>query len=76
MIYTLVRKTKTEGEFAKSETFTELDEAKAKYWLYLSNNALDKSVKRFDITILNDSLIPCMTDHFIREEPPTEAETL
>lgn len=73
MLYTLVRKTKTDGgEFSKSETFSSLADAIPKFFLYLSNNSDDKTVKRFDITILNGDLIPCKTEHFIREEVTEE----
>lgn len=67
MIYTLVRKTVTEGAFAKSETFDSFDAALAKFYEYLHNNVADSNVKRFDITILNGDLIPCKTEHFVRE---------
>lgn len=67
MLYTLVRKTVTEGEFAKSETFTDYDKCLKAFYQYLSNNVADESVRRFDITILNGDLIPCKTEHFVRE---------
>lgn len=69
MLYTLVRKTVTEGAFAKSETFDSYDKALAKFYEYLHNNVADENVKRFDITILNNDLIPCKTEHFVREIP-------
>ena len=75
MLYTLVRKTKTEGEFAKSETFNNYDDALKAFYQYLANNIADASVKRFDITILNGDLIPCKTEHFSREVPVVEEET-
>lgn len=67
MIYTLVRKTVTTGEFAKSETFNDFDSALKSFYQHLSNNIADTTVKRFDITILNDNLISCKTEHYSRE---------
>ena len=72
MLYTLVRKTVTEGSFAKSETFNNYDDALKTFYQYLSNNIADTNVKRFDITILNWDLIPCKTEHFSREEAVEE----
>lgn len=71
-LYTLVRKTVTEGAFAKSETFDSYDKALVKFYEYLHNNVADTNVKRFDITILNSDLIPCKTEHFVREVPVEE----
>ena len=73
-MYTLVRKTRTEGEFAKSETFNNYDECLKKFYEYLSNNAADSTVVKFDITILNGDLIPCKTEHYTRvvEVEPVE----
>lgn len=68
-MYTLVRKTVTEGSFAKSETFNDYDSALKQFYQYLANNIADNSVKRFDIVILNGDLIPCKTEHFTREVP-------
>lgn len=73
-MYTLVRKTRTEGEFAKSETFKSYEECLKKFYEYLSNNVADSSVVRFDIVILNGDLIPCKTEHFVREVPEPETE--
>lgn len=76
-MFTLVRKTKTEGEFAKSETFTNYEDCLKKFYEYLSNNVADTSVKKFDITILNSDLIPCKTEHFVREvEEVVSADTV
>lgn len=75
MLYTLVRKAKTTGEFSKSEPFNDYDSALSKFFEYLHNNVDDTSVKKFDITILNGDLIPCKTEHFVREEEVTEEET-
>lgn len=72
MIYTVVRKTKTEGEFAKSETFSKYDDALKQFYQLLSNNIADESVKRFDITILSNDLIPLKTEHFVREQETEE----
>lgn len=72
MLYTLVKKAKTEGEFATSKTFTDYDSALKEFYQLLSNNIADTSVKRFDITILNGDLIPCKTEHFIRDEVTEE----
>lgn len=74
MIFTLVRKTVTEGAFAKSETFNDFDSALKAFYQYLANNIADENVKRFDITILNSDLIPCKTEHFVREVPVEEVE--
>lgn len=73
-MYTLVRKTKTEGEFAKSETFVNYEDCLKKFYEYLSNNVADTNVVKFDITILNGDLIPCKTEHFIREVVQPEPE--
>lgn len=69
-MYILVKKNKihdTGAESATSKNYATFEDAQADYWLYLHNNALDKSVERLDITILNSDLIPCKTDHFVRE---------
>lgn len=66
-MFTLVKKTKTTGEFSKSETFNSYDDCLKKFYEYLSNNVADSSVNKFDITILNGDLIPVKTEHYIRE---------
>ena len=68
MLYTLVRKTRTEGEFSKAESFNDYDAALKAFYQYLSNNVADNTVNEFDITILNGSLLPCKYEHFERTE--------
>ena len=71
---TLVKHHATNAGTAKAvtETFDTMDKALVKYHQYLSNYAADDTVIRADVVLLNDSLIPCKTEHYIRELPADE----
>lgn len=71
---TLVKHHTVEGGTAKAttESFDTMDKALVKFHQYLSNYAADESVIRADVVLLNDSLIPCKTEHFVREIPAEE----
>ena len=53
-----------------------MDKALVKFFQYLSNYAADTSVICADVVLLNDSLIPCKSEHYVRdisaEEVPVE----
>lgn len=75
MLFTLVRKSRiheTGAEASTSERCSTYDEALKKFYQYLAANVADTSVERFDITILNGDLIPCKSEHFVREVPEGE----
>ena len=55
------------AESATSKTYTDYDIALRDFYSNLSANVADMTVERFDITILNDTLIPCKTEHFERK---------
>ena len=65
-MFTLVKKHTTEAETSSSKKFHSFDEALKKFYQYMSNYVADESVKECHITILNDQLIPCKTEHFTR----------
>ena len=71
---TLVKHHSTNAGTAKAvtETFDTMDKALVKYHQYLSNYAADDTVIRADVVLLNDSLIPCKTEHYSRELPADE----
>lgn len=71
---TLVKHHSTEAGTAKAttETFDTMDKALVKFHQYLSNYAADETVVRADVVLLNDSLIPCKSEHFAREIPVEE----
>lgn len=52
---------------AVTESFETMDKALVKYYQYLSNYAADTSVLRADVVLLNESLIPCKSEHYQRE---------
>ena len=54
---------------AVSETFETMDKALVKFYQYLSNYSADESVIRADVVLLNESLIPCKQEHYVRELP-------
>jgi len=57
---------------AVTESFENMDKALVKFHQYLSNYAADTSVLRADVVLLNDSLIPCKSEHYAREIQPVE----
>lgn len=71
---TLVKHHSTEGGTAKAttESFDTMDRALVKFHQYLSNYAADESVIRADVVLLNDSLIPCKQEHYVRVMPVVE----
>lgn len=54
---------------AVTESFDTMDKALVKFYQYLSNYSADESVIRADVVLLNDSLIPCKSEHYVREIP-------
>ncbi|MCQ2317076.1 MAG: hypothetical protein MJZ85_10430 [Bacteroidales bacterium] len=60
------------AESASSKTYTDYNIALRDFYSHLSANVADQSVERFDITILNDTLIPCKTEHYERNYAATE----
>ena len=59
---------------AVTESFETMEKALVKFYQYLSNYAADESVIRADVVLLNDNLIPCKTEHFVREIPAPVVE--
>lgn len=57
-----------------SKDYNTFDEALADLHKYANAYTLDKTVGRYDIVILNDTLIPCKQEHFIREYPAEQDE--
>lgn len=71
---TLVKHHTTNSGTAKAvaEPFDTMDKALVKFHQYLSNYAADETVLRADVVLLNDSLIPCKSEHYVRELPEPE----
>lgn len=61
---------------AAKEDFPNIDKALVKFFEYLKNYAADESVIRADVVLLNDNLVPCKTEHYIREIPQEQDETI
>ena len=59
---------------AAKEDFQYIDKALVKFYEYLKNYSADESVIRADVVLLNDSLVPCKTEHFVREIPQEEQD--
>lgn len=73
-LYTLVKKTETEtGHFSTSKSGEDLEALHAEAHEQMANNMRDKSVKQFDVRILNGVLadaVPAL--HFTRAIPAPE----
>lgn len=68
---TLVKHHSVGGSTSKTtaESFDTMEKALVKFYQYLSNYAADESVIRADVVLLNESLVPCKTEHFVRDIP-------
>lgn len=69
-MFVIVKKNRiheTGAESATSKTYTDYDVALRDFYSYLSANVADQSVERFDIVILNGTLVPCKTEHYERK---------
>lgn len=77
-LYTLVKKTETEtGHFSSSKSGENLDALHAEAHELMANNMRDKSVKQFDVVILNGVLsnaVPPM--HYVKPVPVEETAEL
>lgn len=71
-MFVLVKHVVTTGEFATSKTFTDYNKALEEFYEILKNNIADVTVKRVDVVILNDSLVPCKSEHYSREVEQVE----
>lgn len=74
MITLVKHHTTTAQTKAVVESFETMDKALVKFYQYLSNYSADETVIRADVVLLNDSLVPCKTEHFVREIPEVEEE--
>ena len=57
---------------AVTESFDSMDKALVKFYQYLSNYSADETVIRADVVLLNDNLIPCKSEHYMRAVEPVE----
>ena len=75
-LYTLVKKTETEtGHFSNFKSGEDLEALHAEAHELMANNMRDKTVKQFDVRILNGVLadaVPAM--HFVRPSADVERE--
>lgn len=75
-LYTMVKKTETEtGRFSGSKSSENLDALHAEAHELMSNNIKDKTVKQFDVRILNGILadaVPAL--HYVRNIPAPVVE--
>ena len=74
MITLVKHHTTTAQSKAVTESFDNMEKALVKFYQYLSNYAADETVIRADVVLLNDSLIPCKTEHFMRDIPQETEE--
>lgn len=77
-MYILVKKHvihETGAAAQTSKDYPAFDDALADLHKYANAYTLDKTVERYDIVILNDTLIPCKQEHYIREYPNEVVET-
>ena len=72
MITLVKHHTTTAQTKAVTESFENMEKALVKFYQYLSNYAADETVIRADVVLLNDSLIPCKSEHYVREIPAAE----
>ena len=72
MITLVKHHTTTAQSKAVTESFDTMDKALVKFYQYLSNYSADETVIRADVVLLNESLIPCRAEHFVREIPHEE----
>lgn len=72
MITLVKHHTTTAQTRATTESFDSTDKALVKFYQYLSNYSADETVVRADVVLLNESLIPFKSEHFVREIPQEE----
>lgn len=74
MITLVKHHTTTAQTKAVTESFDSMDKALVKFYQYLSNYSADETVIRADVVLLNDSLVPCKSEHYVREIPQETEE--